>query len=180
MAKWLAVAAAVALASMASPAAASGDAEIVRRLTIEWMQAVERKDRRALDRILAPDFTLRAPEMPETDAVDRATWLGNAVARDWSDFRYDHIRVDVAGDRALATSLLQFRVSPMPFALDSGIVDLWVKRDGRWQVQTRWLGASRTSRRLSFVGGLLTGLLASGLVALLLWWRKRRRRAAAG
>jgi ketosteroid isomerase-like protein len=165
------------LGACAFPAAAASpevDAKTIRQLSIDWMQAIERKDRQALEGFLAPGFVLMMPGDPADKRVARETWLANAIAKDWSAFRYENMEVKVHGTHAIASSHLHFRVSPMPFAFDSGVVDQWEKRDGRWQVTTRMLGESAVKGRIDFALGLLAAALAYGLLRLVQRLRRAR------
>jgi hypothetical protein len=90
---------------------------------------------------------------------------------DWSKFRYENITARVHGDHATVSSVLHFRISPFPFTFDSGVVDTWERREGRWQVTVRYLGASKLYERVAFLlGALATGIavVATRLVARLL------------
>ena len=144
------------------------------------MRAIERKDRAALERIVASDFNLQMPGDQPAQAVRREEWLTNAVGMDWSGFRYENPEVAIHGDRARVTSRLHFNIAPIPVALDSTIVDLWQKRDGRWQVTNRYLGESATKVRIAFFAGVLgtlvVGLIGYGIIRLI---RRRRRRRTA-
>lgn len=160
----------------AAPPVDRDEAEL-RRLTEEVMGAVQRKDRPRLEATLAPGFMLTAPGAAPGEGVPRAEWLDNAVGRDWSDFHYRNVAVEVFGERAMVTSNLQFRVSPMPFTLDSDIVDVWHRNGGRWQLHRRYLGQSSRDRQLTFAAGVLTGLVALGILLGLRRLLRRRRRA---
>jgi hypothetical protein len=67
----------------------------------------------------------------------------------------------------------------MPFELDSGVVDVWERRNGRWQVVERMLGESATQGRIGFWSGVSIGVLACVAWSLLARWRRRRRSRAA-
>jgi ketosteroid isomerase-like protein len=171
-----------AAAKSASPGASantSADEATLRRLSVEWMQALERKDRAALEATLAPDYRLRFPGDPVAKATDRATWLKNAMEMDWTRFTYENVEVRVRGDLGVVSSHLRFHVSPMPFELDSGVVDVWERRNGRWQVVERMLGESATQGRIGFWSGVSIGVLACVAWSLLARWRRRRRARAA-
>lgn len=141
------------------------------------MQALARKDRAALDRIIAADFALQTPGGDASDRVPRQAWIDNAIEMDWSDLDYENLSVRVRGDQALVTSRLHFRVAPMPIRLDSGIIDTWEKRDGRWQVTGRYLGESTVQQRLAFTGGLFVALIAGVILYVVTRVLRRRRRA---
>ena len=166
------------LAALLGPATglaarASDDAEL-RALSVDWMQAIADKDRPALERMLAPEFKLRGAGDPPADAVSRAEWIDNAIGKDWSAFEYENVDIHVDGDRATMSSLLRFRIKPIPFELDSGVVDTWVRRNGQWQVSGRYLGESQFRGRVEFVKGVLATL---ALVAAFVFVRRWRRRA---
>jgi hypothetical protein len=173
------LAAATVLASagaMAASAGAAGDDAALRDLSVQWMQAIAAKDRPTLERLMAPEYVLRGAGDPPADGVPRAEWIGNAIGKDWSDFHYDNMVVQLDGDRATVASKLRFRIAPIPFELDAGVVDTWARRDGRWQVTGRYLGESRFSARVEFVKGFLAALALLGAFALVRRWRRRRAR----
>ena len=165
---------------LATPAGAQpveSEVTTLTQLSSEWMSAIERKDRGALEQILASDFTLQIPGDEQSEIVARDDWVANAIEMDWSGFRYDNVDVTVRGDTAIVTSRLSFKVAPIPIALDSGIVDVWQKRDGRWQVTKRFLGASQVRQRLAFFAGALATLFL-GLIAYAIIRLRRRSRPA--
>ena len=168
-------AAAVEVAPVQTPEAAK-IAEL-ERLSVQWMEALERKDEAALRALMAPEYTLSSPGVSEEVLFEE--WLGNAIGMTWSRPRYETLRVRVSGDHAVVSSRFYFHVSPIPFGLDSGIVDTWERRDGRWLVTGRYLGQSDTQDRIHYLVGFGA--------ALLLWaawaaWgsfsRRRKLRAA--
>lgn len=130
------------------------------RLSMAWMQAVENKDRPTLDALMAPDYSLQMPGVSKRTTRDE--WIANAIKKEWSSFRYEHLVARVDGDRATVTSRLYFKVAPIPVTLDAGIVDTWARRDGRWQVTGRYLGDSVIRKRVAFILGLLTAVLFAG------------------
>jgi len=143
------------------------------------MAAIERKDRKALESRLADDYVLQMPGDTETQYVRREEWLGNAISMDWTNFRYENVVAHVHGDHATVSSRLHFKVAPNPLTFDSGIVDVWEKRNGRWQVTTRYLGESELKQRMGFAFGALAAGLAAGLVYALAWLLRRLRRGNA-
>lgn len=146
------------------------------RMTVELMEAVERKDRKGLETLVADDFALRMPG--DTKGTGRDEWLANAMDMDWSNFHFQNILVRVRGDHATVSSKLRFRVSPFPFGLDSGVVDTWERRNGRWQITGRYLGESSTQLRLAFAAGLLSAAVLAGLTFGFLWLTRRSRKRA--
>lgn len=148
--------------------------QTLRLLSVELMEAVEKKDKVRLEDLLATDFALRVPG--EAKVTGKSEWLANAVGMDWSDFRYENVVVRVNGDSATVSSRLRFQVSPFPFGLDSGVVDTWVRRDGRWLITGRYLGESRMQQRITFAAGVLSTLLLTSLAFASVWLARRVRR----
>lgn len=147
----------------------------LKSLSVALMDAVERKDRATLHSLVASDFGLQMPG--ESKVTPRDEWIANAVEMDWFDFRYENMVVRVHGDNATVSSKLRFRVSPIPFALDSGVIDSWERRGGRWQITRRYLGESRVQQRIAFGLGLLAAVAIAGMAFAIRWGVRRSRRA---
>ncbi len=162
----------VASVAMAAPPTAPDEAEL-KQLSQQWMTALERKDESRLQSLLADDFVLQMPGDSPTQYVHRAEWLKNAIDMDWSSLRYENIVVKVDGDQAIVSSKLFFKVSPNPLPLDSGVIDAWERRGGKWQVTHRYLGESTLKTRMSFVFGMLATALALTLTYLLIRLSRR-------
>ena len=127
----------------AEPSDSTVSAEI-RRREHEWMDAWLRKDMQAAADILADEFTLTS-SLSTGELTTKAQWLAGAgqthIAR---SFHFDRIDVHVYGDAALAR--IWYHQEAVVRGNDwSGsflMSDLWVRRDGRWQVAARhasWL-----------------------------------------
>lgn len=122
----------------------SSVADSVRSLEAAWAEAIRGRDSVALDRLVAPDFTVASAAEPTRPPLPRAVWMANTLTR----LRVDSIRVSpavvtVQGDTAMATLHLvwsgQFMTAP-PFRDSSALTDTWVRRTGRgWQVRRRVL-----------------------------------------
>lgn len=147
-------------------------------LSTELMKAVERQDRAALERLVSDDFLLESPG-DAGESVRKVTWIENAVGMKWENFEFHNFRVRVYGDTAVVTFLLDFKVmteAGMPIGSDAQITDVWVKRDGQWQIAARHLGAYSLGGKVRVAAGFIAGLA----VWLLTWLiRKLRRRFAA-
>lgn len=146
--------------SVAAPAHAQSvraDQDTLRRLSVEWMDAVARKDRATLERLLAPDFELLSVG-DLRGGVKRAQWLENAMRMDWQNRGYSNVRVEMNGDVGIVTSNYAFRVDPGGWkpavTAASPVVDVWVRREGRWQIQRRHLGGSTLTRWIDRVLGV--------------------------
>jgi hypothetical protein len=155
----------------------SDDEAELRRASEAWMAAVAAKDAAALEMIVAREFALKMPGDTPAQYTLRDEWMANAIKLDWRDFRSENVVVELHGDHAVVSSKLSFRLGLMPFALDSGVVDTWVKRDGRWQVTGRFLGESQAQGRIKLAGGALAMLV---LVLVVVAVRRMRRRLGWG
>jgi len=152
--------------AIASPNTTS-DVEAIRQLSSQWMTAIEKKDRKSLEKILADNYVLQMPGDAADQYVHRAEWINNAINLDWTGFRYENLVVRVHGDHATVSSRLFFKVSPNPLTFDSGVLDTWERRNGEWRVTTRYLGESQLKERVSFVLGALAAALALGAAYLI-------------
>jgi len=166
----------IASTATASPPQTPDEREL-ERLSMEWMTAIEKKDRKSLESFLADNYVLQMPGDTELQYVHRAEWLENAIKMDWSSFRYENVVVNVHGDHATVSSKLFFKISPNPLTFDSGVVDTWERRGGKWQVTNRYLGESQLKQRISFALGILTAAVAVAaayLIARISAWARRR------
>ena len=128
-------------------------------LSAQWMEALERKDRVALERFLAEDYFITAPG--EIEKTDRSEWLKNAIELDWTSLKYHNPRVNIYGDSAVITGLLDFKVTGswgIPLSSDAQVTDIWVKRNGQWQVAARHLGAYSIGGWFRMALGFIAGL----------------------
>lgn len=119
------------------PDASAVEGELV-DLQHRWMQAWQDRDRRVLEQILAPEFTLTSAR---TDRLmPRDAWLEAAMTRTVNEsFRYDDFRIDIFTDAAVVKSRLTQRatVDGQDWSGTFQITDVWIRRDGRWQVVAR-------------------------------------------
>jgi len=156
----------------------SAEQELI-TLSKQWMEALERKDQAALERFLADDFFITAPG--DIEKTDRSEWLKNAEELGWSSLKYHNFRVNTYGDTAVVTALLDFKFagSPDGFKIpinEAEVTDIWVRRNGQWQVAARHLGSTSTGGWIRVALGLIVGLI----LCLMIWLLpKLKRRFAA-
>jgi len=102
-----------------------------------WMDAWLGDDRATLDAILAPEFTLTSARTDQL--VDRAGWLALLDTVKGEAFAYDEIRVDLFQDAAVVHSRVSqsARVGDQRWDGRFVLTDVWIRRDGRWQVVAR-------------------------------------------
>jgi ketosteroid isomerase-like protein len=102
----------------------------------EWMEAVQRNDLDALERILAPEFTYTASGHGRWP---RQRWMDTVPDYDIHRFRLHDINIRLYNEIAVILSRceLEADVAGVPRAGEFLLTDVWVRRDGRWQVTTR-------------------------------------------
>jgi ketosteroid isomerase-like protein len=110
------------------------------QLSQEWMDAaLRRKDEKRLRELMVPEFTLqlwdasRAPQPLEA-------WLATLKTRlDKMEFEYSGLNARIFGDVAVVYSRFWWKgtMNGKPFADSGFLTDVWVKKDGRWQVVAR-------------------------------------------
>jgi Domain of unknown function (DUF4440) len=110
------------------------------KLAHEWIEAGGKRDRATLERILADDFLI-AGWLPNGQLGDRETYIEDClrpVEVEQPSYKYDRWRFRIYGDFAIVNCVLEFHA--LVGGSDWGGVFLftqvWVKRDGRWQVAT--------------------------------------------
>jgi ketosteroid isomerase-like protein len=105
-------------------------------LSHELVRAVQQHDPERLDALLAREFTLlgAAGELDRTGLLEAA---GGAYAID--DFVYEEIDPEVYGDTALVLSRYEqtAQLDGRDVSARMHVTDIWVRRDGRWQIVRR-------------------------------------------
>src|SRR5262245_61310662 len=104
-----------------------------------WMQAAARRDVESLDRTLAVEFSMVTNRGTE---IDRSEWLDNMLHRVGPEFtppEFLNVRVRVYGDTAVMASRNQLRATfdGKDCSGHLALTDVWVRRDGRWQLVRR-------------------------------------------
>ena len=110
--------------------------QTVLKLTKEWLDAEDRIDRAALNRIIADDFLGTGPmgtTVSKTDVIPREGSEGRGLAISGQD-----IKVRVFGDTAIVTGRGVPKVQDRP---ELRITIVFVKRADRWQMVAGHLSA---------------------------------------
>lgn len=110
--------------------------ETIRQRAQEWMSATKGRDATVLDRLLTEEFVLVAAR----GVVDRASWLHATMHQvEMRLFRYDDPQVRMYGDVAVMHIgwHQEARMAGQEWSGDFRMTDIWVLRDGRWQVVAR-------------------------------------------
>jgi len=104
-------------------------------LTDAWNKAITHRDSLALDKILAPEYTLNG-------SVSRSAWMNNTLhhyTTDTLEF-ISPLNITFYGEAAKSEGILYWKADydGKPAVDGEGLeTDIWIKRNGRWQVQTR-------------------------------------------
>jgi ketosteroid isomerase-like protein len=108
----------------------------VRAASTAWTDAICRRDVDAASLILGAEYALMATGIGE---MPRAAWLATLPDYVTHAIEFFDVRIHVYGDTAVMRS--RCKQSATVFGADrSGemlVTDVWVKRDGRWQVVAR-------------------------------------------
>ena len=114
--------------------------QAVLRLTQEWLEAEDRVDRAALNRIIADDFLGTGPmgtTVSKTDVIPAEGSAGHGLAISGQD-----LKVRVFGDTAIVTGRGVPKVQDRP---GRRITVVFVKRADRWQMVAGHLSAVPTN-----------------------------------
>lgn len=105
-------------------------------LSNELVRAVQEHDRARLEELLADEFTLDGA----AGRLDRDGLLeASAGAYEIEDFAYEEIDPDVYGATAVVVSRYRQQASldGRDLSMRLRMTDVWVRRDGRWQIVRR-------------------------------------------
>src|SRR5438874_5097221 len=110
------------------------------RLSNVWMQAVKDHDTKTLESLMADNYTLAFPTFDQQ--VPRADWLRAAGNIQTKSFSYQHLKVHHYGKslavvHAVFINDAEVDGKPRAGAITS-VSDVWEKRNGKWQVVTRY------------------------------------------
>jgi hypothetical protein len=104
----------------------------VKKLEIQWYDAIAKKDVAAIERLLADDFSETAPDGVVSTKADAIADLksGEDAA---SSYANSDMRVRVYGDTAVVTYVDKETVKGRDVSHTSRWTDTWVKRGSSWQ-----------------------------------------------
>jgi ketosteroid isomerase-like protein len=127
------------LVAGAAPAHADPAAALV-QAERQWMEAMRLRNGPALRRFVAPDFTLSGLGDLSRPPVPAATWLDNALRHLRTEaFRFDGMKAQVSGDTGIVRAGYRWSgaFDGEHFDDRGALVDIWVRRQGRWTVVSR-------------------------------------------
>jgi ketosteroid isomerase-like protein len=123
-----------------SAAAPAFSAEVQQFINLEqdWMKAVARRDEDALKRFMADEFTLTSA-YSSGDLVTRDQFIKNVQSVNQKEITFHDAKVKIYADIAVLKARItdNYSMNGQDRSGDYLITDVWVKRDGQWQVVTR-------------------------------------------
>lgn len=146
-----------ALPAVADDNAAPGRVPTVTRLvkicsTLEndLNAAILRRDSAALDRMLAPDFEMRAGAMPGRP-IPRAAWLAQALSDPPFTWRNEQMAAHEYGNVVVVSFLWNVETAAgtdvaAGFAPRLFVVDTWIQDAGNWRLGTRYVSPASEAR----------------------------------
>lgn len=106
-----------------------------------FVDAIVRKDSTSLERILAPEFTLRVADVPQ-GSLPRAMWMDNTLHRLKAESTaITHVAARRLAENVATVSLIFDQKGTMAdrdFSGVSYLVDFWKQNDGRWRIVARY------------------------------------------
>jgi len=115
-------------------------AELQQFVTLEedWMKAVAQKDQATLKRLMADEFTLTSA-YSTGNVITRDDFLKNIQSVKQNELSFYNASLSIYGDVAVLKARIKdnYTMNGEDRSGDYLITDVWVKRDGRWQVVTR-------------------------------------------
>ncbi len=106
----------------------------------EWLQAISRDDMEKLESIVGHEYTLTANGFPGgRTRISRQEWMATVPAYEVHSYELGNIVVKDYDDAAVvfADFDLQATVRGEDRSGAFAVTDVWVRRDGRWQVVAR-------------------------------------------
>jgi hypothetical protein len=105
------------------------------QMTSQWNDAIIRRDSLVLDKILASDYSLNG-------SVNRAAWMNNTLHHFMTDTLkiLDQLHITFYGQAAKSEGRFFWKAAFDGKPRINGsfdVTDIWIKRDGRWQVILR-------------------------------------------
>ena len=106
------------------------------RLEHEWMEAIKQNDMEKLQYIVGQEYTLTATGLGR---ITRQHWMDTVPVYDVHEYDFRDVVVHAYNDAAvvLADVDLQATVAGTDRSGNFLVNDVWIRRDGRWQVVAR-------------------------------------------
>lgn len=115
--------------------------ENIRHLEQQFCDAILHKDEKNLDRLVAPEYTLRVADIPQS-SLPRVIWMDNTLRRLKPESCEQHYPAARKLADGLAVVSLVWRqkgtTDGRDFSGDFYLVDFWKRRSGNWQIIARY------------------------------------------
>lgn len=118
------------------------EAQEIMRLEDEFMDATKRRDVDALNRIMAPEYVLITTAGKRV--VTKDGWMQTALERiTITGWEYVNPDVRIYGEGGVTGVVETGRIQKAttsdgkPWNSEAMLLDIWMKRDGQWQIVTR-------------------------------------------
>jgi ketosteroid isomerase-like protein len=107
-----------------------------------WVDVIKRNDRDAAALVLADEFRLTGPQLERLSTGRAATkdlWLSTLPMIETRAFEFNEVQITVYGSVAVffVRASLDWSIQGRKLPSNYMLTDLWVNREGRWQVVTR-------------------------------------------
>ncbi len=106
----------------------------------QWAQAIVENDMDELERIVGQEYTLAANNFPGgRTRLSRQEWMTTVPAYEVHSYNFRNVVVHAYDDAAVVLADLDLQATVRGVDRSGGfaVTDVWVKRDGRWQVVAR-------------------------------------------
>ncbi|HUQ98941.1 MAG TPA: nuclear transport factor 2 family protein [Gemmatimonadaceae bacterium] len=119
--------------TLPSRASLSRDEEDVRHVLADWLGALERNDLKALEEIIAPDYTITAEGRVMNRTQDLDVVRTGRVK--FQSATSDSVRVRIFGDAAVVTGIGAYAVllDGKPLRIRERFTDVYARRRGKWE-----------------------------------------------
>ena len=107
----------------------------IQQLTSEWNKAIINRDSLTLDRILAPEYSLNG-------SVNRSIWMNNTLHHLTTDTleNLGQLNITFYGQAVKSEGTFYWKAAydgKPRINAEYSVTDIWVKRNGHWQVILR-------------------------------------------
>ena len=106
----------------------------------EWAQAIVENDMDTLERIVGQEYTLAANNFPGgRTRFGRQEWMDTVPTYEVHSYAFANVVVHAYEDAAVVLADLELSATVRGEDRSGGfaVTDVWVKREGRWQVVAR-------------------------------------------
>ena len=107
------------------------------------VQAVEKRDKQAVSKMLSDDFEMRIGATPG-DPIPRAAWMQQSFAEPKSSSIIEQMAVHDFGKVAVVSFLWKMQIEKSAGVHEISIVDIWTQGPDNWKLTVRYAGPTGT------------------------------------